>query len=98
MLDLGANVIVSGSNLFQFALMGFCYYSILNKNTKPKIGILNIGTENNKGLVDLGVFRNETKISRNISIELLEFFDKKLFTLRSDNGRIVKSDPSNIFK
>ncbi len=50
MLDLGANVIVSGSNLFQFALMGFCYFSIINKNTKPKIGILNIGTENNKGL------------------------------------------------
>ncbi len=50
MLDLGANVIVSGSNLFQFALMGFCYYSIINKNNKPKIGILNIGTENNKGL------------------------------------------------
>ena len=50
MLDLGANVIVSGSNLFQFAVMGFCYYSIINKNIKPKIGILNIGTENNKGL------------------------------------------------
>ena len=50
MLDLGANVTVSGSNLFQFALMGFCYYSIINKNSKPKIGILNIGTENNKGL------------------------------------------------
>ena len=42
MLDLGANVIVSGSNLFQFALMGFCYYSIINQNTRPKIGILNI--------------------------------------------------------
>ena len=50
MLDLGANVIVTGANLFQFALMGFCYYSLINKNTKPKIGILNIGTENNKGL------------------------------------------------
>jgi len=50
MLDLGANVLVSGSNLFQFALMGLCYYSIINKNKKPKIGILNIGTENNKGL------------------------------------------------
>ena len=50
MLDLGANVTVSGSNLFQFALMGFCYYSIINKNTIPKIGILKIGTENNKGL------------------------------------------------
>ena len=30
MLDLGANVLVSGSNLFQFALMGYCYYSIIN--------------------------------------------------------------------
>ena len=50
MLDLGANVTVSGSNLFQFALMGYCYYSIINKNVNPKIGILNIGTENNKGL------------------------------------------------
>ena len=50
MLDLGANVVVSGSNLFQFALMGYCYYSIINTNIKPKIGILNIGTENNKGL------------------------------------------------
>ena len=50
MLDLGANVTVTPSNLLQFALMGFCYFSILNKNDKPKIGILNIGTENNKGL------------------------------------------------
>ena len=50
MLDLGANVIVSGSNLFQFALMGFSYFSIINKKRKPTIGILNIGTENNKGL------------------------------------------------
>ena len=50
MLDLGANVVVSGSNLFQFAIMGYCYFSIISKNTKPKIGILNIGTENNKGL------------------------------------------------
>ena len=50
MLDLGANVTVSGSNLFQFALMGFCYFSIINKKRKPTIGILNIGTENNKGL------------------------------------------------
>ena len=50
MLDLGANVIVSGSNLFQFALMGYCYYSIINRDSSPKIGILNIGTEYNKGL------------------------------------------------
>ena len=50
MLDLGANVTVSPSNLLQFALMGYCYFTIINNVTKPKIGILNIGTENNKGL------------------------------------------------
>ncbi len=50
MLDLGANVTVTPSNLLQFALMGYSYFSIIEKNNKPKIGILNIGTENNKGL------------------------------------------------
>ncbi len=50
MLDLGANVTVTPSNLFQFAIMGLCYFSIIDKKSKPKIGILNIGTENNKGL------------------------------------------------
>jgi len=50
MLDLGANVTVNASNLLQFALMGYCYFNLLNKNKKPRMGILNIGTENNKGL------------------------------------------------
>ena len=55
MLDLGANVTVNPENLFQFALMGFSYYTIINKDSKPTIGILNIGTENNKGLEFLQV-------------------------------------------
>lgn len=50
MLDLGANVTVNPSNLLQFAIMGYCYFSLINNTEKPKIGILNIGTENNKGL------------------------------------------------
>ncbi len=50
MLDLGANVNVNSDNLFQFALMGYSYFSIINKDKIPSIGILNIGTENNKGL------------------------------------------------
>ena len=37
MLDLGANVTVTASNLFQFALMGYCYFSIINKNQNPKL-------------------------------------------------------------
>ena len=49
MLDLGANVNVNASNLLQFALMGYSYFSIIDSKRDPKIGIINIGTENNKG-------------------------------------------------
>ena len=50
MLDLGANSTVVAKNLFQFALMGYSYHTLLKPNTKPKIGIINIGTEDHKGL------------------------------------------------
>ena len=48
-LDLGANSSVVAKNLFDFALMGYCYHKILKPNIEPKLGIINIGTENNKG-------------------------------------------------
>ena len=50
MMDLGANVYVSAENLLQFALMGYAYFSTIDPKRKPKIGLINIGTENNKGL------------------------------------------------
>ena len=49
MLDLGANVTSDAKNLFQFALMGFCYHTIFKPNVNPKVAIINIGTEQNKG-------------------------------------------------
>ena len=49
MLDLGANVTSDAKSLFQFALMGFCYHSIFKPNVNPKVAIINIGTEQNKG-------------------------------------------------
>ena len=50
MMDLGANVYVNAENLLQFALMGCAYFSIIDPKRNPKIGLINIGTENNKGL------------------------------------------------
>ncbi|MBT4952294.1 MAG: phosphate acyltransferase PlsX [Pelagibacteraceae bacterium] len=50
MMDLGANVHVSADNLLQFALMGNAFFSIIDPKRNPKIGLINIGTENNKGL------------------------------------------------
>jgi glycerol-3-phosphate acyltransferase PlsX len=49
MLDLGANVYSNAKNLFQFAVMGYCYHSFFKDNKNPKIAIINIGIENNKG-------------------------------------------------
>ena len=49
MLDLGANVSVNAKNLLHFAFMGYCYHSILKPGLNPKIGLINIGTEDNKG-------------------------------------------------
>ena len=49
MLDLGANIKCDAENLFDFALMGAVYAEKIGKMTRPKVGILNIGEEDQKG-------------------------------------------------
>lgn len=49
MLDLGANIIVDAENLVQFALLGSIFARAHKKVEKPTIGLLNIGSEDNKG-------------------------------------------------
>ena len=48
-LDLGANVECSNDNLVQFALMGDIFAKCVLGIKKPKIGLLNVGTEDIKG-------------------------------------------------
>jgi glycerol-3-phosphate acyltransferase PlsX len=48
-LDLGANVDCTSESLYQFAVMGKVFSEILTDNKNPKIGLLNIGTEDVKG-------------------------------------------------
>ena len=50
MLDLGANAECDEHNIAQFAVMGSIYSKILLGKQKPKVGILNIGSEAGKGL------------------------------------------------
>ena len=50
MLDLGANINCKAENLYQFAVMGSALASGVYGLKKPKIGLLNIGSEANKGL------------------------------------------------
>ena len=48
-LDLGANVECSNENLVQFALMGDIFAQCVLGIKKPKIGLLNVGSEHIKG-------------------------------------------------
>ena len=49
MLDLGANIDCNAENLIQFAIMGSEFAKVVLGKTNPKIGILNVGTEQEKG-------------------------------------------------
>ncbi len=49
MLDMGANLVCDERNLLEFAVLGDVYCREVLKIKKPRIGILNIGTEGSKG-------------------------------------------------
>ncbi|WP_164115438.1 phosphate acyltransferase PlsX [Sphingorhabdus sp. Alg239-R122] len=49
MLDLGANTECNARNLTQFAVMGAAYSRIIFGFDKPRVKLLNIGTEEQKG-------------------------------------------------
>lgn len=56
-LDLGANVQCDETVLFDFSVLGSVYAEVVGKMPKPKLGVLNIGSEDTKG--------NETLIHLN---------------------------------
>lgn len=49
MLDIGANVQCDANDLYQFALMGDAYSRIVLGVERPRVGLLNIGSEEMKG-------------------------------------------------
>ncbi len=53
MLDLGANTESDARNLVQWAIMGAAYARIVTALDKPRVRLLNIGTEETKGTEEL---------------------------------------------
>ncbi len=49
MLDLGANIECDAENLVQFAILGQAFHRSLTGKTDPRLGLLNIGEEEQKG-------------------------------------------------
>ena len=53
MLDLGANTEADARNLVQYAIMGAAYSRIQTGRARPRVRLLNIGTEETKGTEEL---------------------------------------------
>src|SRR5699024_7455085 len=49
LLDAGANADANAHNLLQFAIMGSIYSENVRKTKQPKVGLLNVGSEDAKG-------------------------------------------------
>ncbi|MEQ8411262.1 MAG: phosphate acyltransferase PlsX [Erythrobacter sp.] len=75
MLDLGANTEADARNLVQFAVMGAAYSRIVNGFERPRVRLLNIGTEEIKGTDALrdAAARLSAATSREDSEVALEF-------------------------
>ena len=52
MLDLGANVDCTAEHLVQFAVMGSVLARAVDSNEHPRVGLLNIGEEEIKEVMD----------------------------------------------
>ncbi|WP_096199326.1 phosphate acyltransferase PlsX [Bacillus sp. FJAT-45350] len=49
LLDVGANMDAKEGHLLQYAIMGNIYMQTVQKMNKPRVGLLNVGTEEGKG-------------------------------------------------
>lgn len=53
MLDAGADIRADAEDLFQYALMGASYARVSLNLERPRVGLLNVGTEEHKGRAEL---------------------------------------------
>ncbi len=70
MLDLGANTECDADNLVQFAIMGAAYARMVIGMERPRVALLNIGTEEMKGTDDI---RNAAAMLRGARALPMEF-------------------------
>lgn len=94
-LDVGANKTVNANDLICFAKMGDIYLKKVKKITSPTIGILNIGTEDNKGF-DYQIEANKI-LKNDKNLNYLGFVESR--NLLEGECRLVVTDgySGNIF-
>lgn len=79
LLDVGLNVDCSPEQLYQFGIIGSIYAQLINKIPKPKVGLLNLGSEEIKGNKTVKITHELMKSSNDFTfygnIEGNELFD-----------------------
>tara|TARA_B100000315_G_C14547801_1_gene574152 strand:+ start:355 stop:1359 length:1005 start_codon:yes stop_codon:yes gene_type:complete len=70
-LDLGANIKCDEKNLTDFACMGSALFKSLFENERPKIALLNVGLEENKGNE---ILKKTFSILKNNNLKNFEFY------------------------
>ena len=66
-LDVGANVICDAERLVQFAIMGAAFHRAIHHKPRPTVGILNVGTETEKGHEEV---RSADRLLREMQLDL----------------------------
>lgn len=74
-LDLGANVESDSVQLFEFAIMGAAFARILNGTEKPRVALLNIGTEELKGRDEIKVAADMLKNAPGLHMNYVGFIE-----------------------
>ena len=75
MLDLGANRDCDARNLVQFAIMGAAYSRIVTGRERPRVRLLNIGTEETKGTEDIQEAANRLRASTGLAMDFEGFVE-----------------------
>ena len=90
-LDLGANIECDDKNLVDFAELGSALYKSLFPNEKPKVSLLNIGSEEIKGTEML---KNAHKNLKNLSGDNNFIFNGYIEgnTIMSGNSNVIVTD------
>ncbi|WP_121116890.1 phosphate acyltransferase PlsX [Croceibacterium ferulae] len=90
MLDLGANTECSAQNLVQFAIMGAAYARIVTGRERPRVRLLNIGTEDTKGTGDLQSAAQALRDAHGLSLDFEGFVEAN--TINRGNVDVVVTD------
>lgn len=94
MIDAGANIDSKPKHLYQYAVMGSVYSHYILGNSKPSIGIINIGEEASKGtglLKEARALIQKTKLNFVGNVEARDIYSGKVDVVVCDGfvGNIV---------